>query len=174
MDAYPWLRILALCRTHGPALDCPPGIDGAQLMVAIALCESSLGANCRPRHEPAYDHGGLYDRAEQAVLLSRYGSAAAYSYGPWQMMPVNAPSASPDQLASDAEVAARAFVAFVNRRIFAAEGARTVQQVGEAYNAGHFGPGIPPEAVAYGKHAAFYHDQVAPMLLDAEAHAATV
>src|ERR1017187_8108565 len=110
-------QIADQCRISGPQLvGLPSGIDGAQLLWAMSGNESSFGANCAPRHEPAFDVGGVYAPHMQSIL-AQYGSAAAYSYGPWQIMYVNAwPAATPEQM-SDLKVCAAVTVAFLNRLI---------------------------------------------------------
>jgi hypothetical protein len=74
--------VLKLCFTYGRILQRdldfagvkdPDGIslDGPRLLWAIAGNESHWGANCKPRHEPAYDVDGLYYRqwVRRAALL---------------------------------------------------------------------------------------------------------
>lgn len=128
--------VVALCKKYGPRLALPPGgiLEPVALMCAIAENESTMGANTRPRHEPAYDRGGRYDRAEQAVLLDRYGSKAAYSYGPWQTLPCNALAYSPDELDTDPDAAAQAFVHDMNHRVL--PHAVTLGEMAQVYNAG--------------------------------------
>lgn len=88
-------QIADACR-HAAAtnpMDLPMGLDLTQLLWAICGNESSFGANCNPRHEPAFDVGGTYAHAPAMVrLLDMYGSHAACSYGPMQVMLVNAPA----------------------------------------------------------------------------------
>ena len=72
-------QIADACLAYGPQLtELPYGVDGAQLLWALSGNESSFGANCTPRYEPAYDVGGRYADAD---LLARFGRAAACSYG---------------------------------------------------------------------------------------------
>ena len=94
MTNFTQQEIAAQCRISGPQLiGLPAGIDGAQLLWAISGNESSFGANCTPRHEPAYDVGGRYgSNAVMVPLLTEWGSAAACSYGPLQLMFCNAPA----------------------------------------------------------------------------------
>jgi hypothetical protein len=88
--------VAEVCRQLGPTLkNLPPGVNGATLLWAITGNESSFGANCTPKHEPAYDVGGRYASSPyQAPLLVKFGSAAACSYGPMQVMLCNAPPGS--------------------------------------------------------------------------------
>lgn len=135
MAPVPSQQVLALCRQYGAQLNVPPSIDGVALMAAFAQNESTFGANVTPRHEPAYDSGGHYDRAEQSLLLDKYGSAAAYSYGPWQTLPCNAMKFSPDTLFADPNAAAQAFVGDFNHRV--APHAQTIDAMAQIYNGGH-------------------------------------
>lgn len=140
--------IAAQCRISGPQLrPLPDGVDGAQLLWAISGNESSFGANCTPRHEPAFDVGGVYgDGAVMRPLLVKYGAAAACSYGPWQLMFANAPAGwEPDDL-SDLPKAARATVLFLNRLLVRFQPS-TLAGIGECWNAGH-PMTVPPPGVA--------------------------
>jgi hypothetical protein len=96
----------------------PPSLDGARLLWALAGNESSFGVNVMPRHEPAYDLGGaLAGSMEQSALLERYGSAAACSYGPWQIMLVNAPEGTAPEDFEDLNTAAICTVGFLNSQL---------------------------------------------------------
>lgn len=77
-------RIDALCRiAPGLLTVVPSGIDPEKLMKAIAQVESTYGEHSNPKHEIAFDWGGKYaDR----TALTTWGSDAACSYGPWQVM----------------------------------------------------------------------------------------
>jgi hypothetical protein len=123
-----------LGRTVGPL---PSSIDGAQLLWAITGNESSFGADCVPRHEPAYDVGGVYSRdASQAHLLALFGPAGACSYGPMQVMLVNAPPCTTPESFDDCETAMRAGVYALNKLLtrFRPE---SVTKIGYCYNGGH-------------------------------------
>ncbi len=134
-------EVLALCRTYGPLLqlDEDSGIDGPRLMAAIAWCESSSGQNMTPRYEAAYDIGGAYsENSPQKELLALWGKQAAYTYGPWQMLPCNARGFSPKELFEDNEKCALAFVGFFNRYVAGFRRASTLDQIFQTYNSGHF------------------------------------
>ncbi len=132
------LQIANQCRLSGSSVTpLPAGVDGAQLLWAISGNESSFGANCTPRHEPAFDAGGVYgDDAAMKPLLAKYGTAAAYSYGPWQMLFCNAPAgyAPPDMLVLSK--AAWATVTFLNELLRRWK-PQTMAAIGETWNAGH-------------------------------------
>jgi hypothetical protein len=140
--------MLALCQKHGPELKTAAGIDGVTLMAAIAQNESTFGENVTPRHESAYDFAGFYSsNPDQAALLQKYGSKAAYSYGPWQTLPCNAMSTSPDLLESDLEIAAAAFVLDFNRRV--APRGHSLFQYAQIYNGGHVARNPLPGVIRY-------------------------
>lgn len=122
----------------------PLGIDPAQLFWAISGNESSFGYNCAPRYERAFDKGGIYGASPQmAALLAGFGSAAAFSYGPWQMMFCNAPaSATPEGFANLGSAAVWS-AAFLTRQL-ARFKPQTLAEIGEIWNAGH--PMLTPSA----------------------------
>lgn len=134
-------QIAAACRVFGGQVGpLPAGVDGKQLMWAIAGVESSFGANCTPRHEPAFDKGGAYAaHAPMPLLLARFGSQAACSYGPWQLMFCNAPATYLPTNFSDENAACRATVIFLNAELrrFAP---KNLAEIGECWNAGHICP----------------------------------
>ena len=131
-------QIAAQCRISGPQLvGLPAGIDGAQLLWAMSGNESSFGANCTPRHEPAYDLGGRYgSNWVMAPLLAKWGRAAACSYGPLQLMFCNAPvGATP----SDFDDIVKAFAystAYLNHLLNHWKPGY-LAQIGECWNEGH-------------------------------------
>lgn len=142
-------QVAEACLTWGPKLWVPAGVDGVKLLWALSGCESSFGADAKPRHEPAYDVGGLYAaNPEQAELLKLYGSAGACSYGPWQILLVNVtPPASPDDMAR-IDRCALAVVGFLNREILGREKAQTLEEIAEAYNSGKWKWQTVPAGVA--------------------------
>ena len=130
-------QIAAACTQYGPTVaPLPDGVDGTQLLWAMSGNESSFGANVTPRHEPAFDVGGVYGAsAQMAPLLAKYGSAAACSYGPWQIMFPNAPGATPESF-NDLDFAATASVAFLNKLLTRFH-PQTLGDIGSCWNAGH-------------------------------------
>jgi hypothetical protein len=138
-------QIADICRIYGPQLtNLPSGIDGAQLLWAIAGNESSFGENCAPRHEPAFDVGGVYGNgAVMKSLLAQYGSAAASSYGPWQILFCNCPAGYQPLDMGDLDKAAHATVRYLNQLI-ARWTCTGLSDVGECWNAGH--PMLNPSA----------------------------
>jgi hypothetical protein len=165
--SFPQSEVLALCAEYGPQLRVDLVIDpplvGKYVMGAIAWNESALGADCTPRHEPAWDLGGVYaGEPEQAALLKEYGRAAASSYGPWQLMFYNCPGFTPDELTSDADACARCFLAYFNGYI-QRKGAITLEQIGQAYNLGHVTEDPPESVQQYTKNLALHYTAVAKL-----------
>ncbi|HEX5236143.1 MAG TPA: hypothetical protein VFW25_12530 [Silvibacterium sp.] len=143
-------EVIAACRKWATKLWLPPEINGPQLLWALAGNESSFGANCAPRHEPAYDVGGVYAKnPEQARLLELFGSAGACSYGPWQEMLVNcSPGTRPEDLAENVNRCALEAAGFINDRILRGQKARTIEEIAEAYNSGKWKWEEVPRGVA--------------------------
>lgn len=137
-----------LCRKYGFLLDEPlkdsddgtgRRIIGAQLLWALACRESSKGTNCKPRLEPAYDFGGRYaSESHQRVALEEYGSDAAKSYGPWQVMFCNAPGFTPHELMTQPEKSVTATIGFLKRYVLGARKARTLAQIADTFNSGNW------------------------------------
>jgi len=126
--------IAALCRKYGAQLiGLPTPVEGPRLLWAIAGNESSFGANSNPRHEAAYCTGG---KMHSETLSAAWGCLAHMSYGPWQIMFVNAtPGISPLQMAYDAELTARMVARFIQTYVLAK--AKSLAEIAEVYNAGH-------------------------------------
>ena len=141
-------ELRVLCNSLSVSLSSPPDMDAAALLRALAQVESSGGAQAIPRFEPAYSIGGYYYRRAKHVrdLWREYGDWAACSYSPWQILYVVASElgfdGSPIHL-RDATVAGKYVVRYLNRRIFA-RGAKTIAEVGDAYNSGSFADQMVP------------------------------
>ncbi len=148
-------QIADACRAHAGDLDASllAGYDAAKLMWAICGNESSFGANCTPRHEPAFDVSGTYAKAPaQAALLAKYGSHAACSYGPMQVMLVNAPEGYAPADFDDVDKAIAAG-AFALNRLMEHWKPVSLAQFGAVYNCGHI-----PKIVSPGVHE--YQDEL--------------
>jgi hypothetical protein len=130
-------QVYAACRIYGPQLSpLPAGVDGVTLLWALSGNESSFGADVTPRHEPAYDTDGPYaGNWPMPELLAKYGSAAACSYGPWQILLANAPSYSPTDF-NDINKAAQATVAFLNSQLRQFK-PQSLSDIGSIWNGGH-------------------------------------
>lgn len=167
--SFPQSEILALCSEYGSQmtidLHVDPPVVGRYCMAAIAWNESSLGMNCTPRHEPAWDFGGIYaENPQQMNLLHLYGSAAAYSYGPWQLMFYNCAGMqfTPDELTKDPDACARCFLSYFNGYV-QRKGAITLEQIGQVYNGGHVSESPSANVAAYTKNLALHYAEVAKL-----------
>ncbi len=127
------------CRRWAAHLDVPATIDKAKLLYALSGCESSFGANCAPRHEPSW-HAIAEAHTNPVVdkLTALFGCDAHSSFGPWQLLLLNAIGfAKPEQFA-DLGYCGMQTACFINHRIVKLEGARTVGEIAAAYNAGRW------------------------------------
>ena len=133
--------LIELCKTYGPIVKVPEGVDGVKLLWALAGNESSFGANLAPRHEPGYCRGGKYYNVLQT---GAWGCLAHCSFGPWQVMFPNFPvGTSPLLVMEEPRVAASVTVDFLNRIVFGVHKAATLEQIGQCYNGGHIGADVP-------------------------------
>jgi hypothetical protein len=140
-----WNRrdVLLACKTYAPLVTPIEGIDSAQLLAAMAEKESTMGFDCEPRYEQRYDEGGEYATSPtQQSLLRLYGRQAAMSYGPWQIMLVNATGYSPDELNTNLQACARATITFLNKQIAHFQ-PTTVANIGQIWNGGHIFADVP-------------------------------
>jgi hypothetical protein len=159
--SIPRAELNRLCDLYGSAVHVagcigPDGkaLDGARLLLAMAGRESSFGKDMKPRHEPAYDFGGRYAKAHDvAVGLAKYGAAFACSYGPLQVLAVNAFGFSPTELAACPETAMLAAIGYLNRYVFGHWRCQTLPEICETWNGGHPGatttPGYVNEVTHY-------------------------
>jgi hypothetical protein len=133
-------QVADACRKFGSTVNTallPDELVAQQVLWAICGNESSFGANCAARHEPAYDRGGIYAmNPAQAALLDRFGGLGACSYGPMQVMLVNCPAGfTPDDF-SDVEKGVQAGV-FALSTLLRRNRPTSLAQIGSCYNAGH-------------------------------------
>jgi hypothetical protein len=135
----------ALCRQYGPTLQLAGTndgnghqIDGARLLWAISGCESKFGKNCKPRFESAYYLDGLYYGKSEKLqqLVAVYGRDAACSYGPWQILAVNAKH-SPEVLGADPNAACADAAQFINSFCVRERKCRTLTDFADCYNTGN-------------------------------------
>jgi hypothetical protein len=156
----PRSTVAALSRRYGPQIRMPAGLDGTHFMWAESGAESTFGDDCTPRHEVAYDKGGYYylHSQEDEELVEKYGSLAASSFGPWQMLLINAPGCSPEDLDDNPEKCAQAFASFVNRFVIGFRRAQTLEQMAQTYNSGNFYPNPPAGVLRYGQDVRHYYD----------------
>jgi hypothetical protein len=144
MNSFPVADVLAACRQYGGFLHAPAGLDGVKILTALAAAESgggdvkAVGHDCGPRHEPAYDVGGKVYKTStlQQELVTRHGAAAACSYGPWQLMFMNYPGCTPDQLLHDLPALIEGAVDYFNRYDIGCRKAKNLAEIGEVWNTG--------------------------------------
>lgn len=148
MTTFPTAAVIDLCRQYGPQVHVPAPLDGARLMLAIAAVESgganplAAGHNCGPRHEASYDtNGGFWRQSPtQQDLVREHGTAAACSYGPWQMMFCNfSPDLTPDECNTDLARVAVEFVRHFNLHM-RRWNPQNLDEIGEIWNTGKIGP----------------------------------
>lgn len=136
----------ALCK-FGASLvrNCPPTLDATGVLHALGFVESSHGKYSVPRFEPAYSRKGRYaSRAND----QRWGDAAACSYGPWQIMFINAqgqvPAITPAEMQTSPVSCAVATALFLDNVVLGRQGAQAIEQVLDAWNTGKFTDSILP------------------------------
>lgn len=133
------VALISICQQFGPLLHVPDGLDGVKVLWALAGNESDFGTNCSPRHESGYCpiSKGHY-AAAIAGLTRQFGCLAHCSFGAWQVMLCNCPGFTPLELLQDLDKQVQATVGFLNRAIFDGQGARSLAEIGDAFNAGNF------------------------------------
>jgi hypothetical protein len=147
--SWPREAVLQACRTYGPLLPPIIGLDPVRMLAALAMNESSLGADCTPRHEPDWDIGGIYaSNPEQAKLLEEFPYMAACSMGPWQIMYYNAAGwGTPTDLNTDLSLVTRASLSYLTKQI-KRWNIKTLDGIGQVWN--HGSPVIPPAVPSAG------------------------
>lgn len=167
-------EVAAACRKWSRWLWLPEGagIDGERLLWALSGNESTFGEHCAPRHEPGYCTGGDYQGHRYPVgiygtspavikLTELYEHLAHCSFGPWQILLVNCEQpCAPDELATRIDKCAYETVKFLNRRALHAQGAKTVEEIGIAWNSGtlHHPDGVPAGVARYAADLREYYD----------------
>lgn len=148
------------CRQWGTMLHVPDEIDGPKLLWALSGCESSFGANCKPRHEAFYhDLAEKGTNAQLAALTKQFGCDAHSSFGPWQLLLINASATVRPEDFANINRAAMETALFINRRIIDHEKAQTVEQIAMAYNSGKWQWEQVPAGVArYAAQCRGYYD----------------
>ena len=153
--SYTRQQIASACQSYGSQVGpLPANIDGAQLLWALSGNESSFGANCTPRHEPAYDVGGFIyeahtlDAERLRTLVEQFGSLAASSFGPWQIMFVNCPPNYIPEDMNNLDKAAVATLLFLNRQLNRFRPS-TLELIGAIWNGGNPGALQRPEVQVY-------------------------
>lgn len=137
--------ITELCIQYGPTLEKEaPWLDGECILRAIAMNESAYGTYNVPKYEKAYDLGGVYGSKE---LWRKYGAWAACSYSSWQIMYPTALelgfNGSPADLWRDGTAIYYVVELILRRSI--RKGAKSIQDIFDAYNSGSFRDNIIPQ-----------------------------
>ncbi len=158
--AYTPQEIGDACISNGNFLsNLPNDVTGSQLLWGLAGVESSFGKNLGPRHEPAFDVGGSFYKSSnlQQQLVSQYGSAAACSYGPWQIMFSNAPFTYKPKDLEDLGKVTSATVLFLNS-VLRRFKPKNLGEIGQCWNGGHIFHGeIPSQIQNYVEKLAMYY-----------------
>jgi hypothetical protein len=148
-------ELARLCLLYGPILQADLRnvsdelggiVDGSKLLWAMSGRESSFGKNLGPRFEPAYYIGGsLYAHsAELQHGVSVYGRDFSCSYGPLQVMAVNARGFKLEEIAGSPEKALQAAVARLRVEVLQRQRAATISQICDSWNTGNFRDHIVP------------------------------
>jgi hypothetical protein len=120
MTSYPASLIASFCAQWAPSLQValPSWIDAGRLLWAFTGNESSFGQDCNPRYDARYDTGGILARSlVQAALLQKFGSDAARSYGPLQIMLCNCPKDTTPEEISQLDIAFMCSVSFMKKQM---------------------------------------------------------
>ncbi len=115
-------------------------LDPVALLKAIAYVESSYGENPFGRFEPAFYRGGRYWQKHFDILAFLYGLNVAGSFGPFQILYFTAKRFGFDGNPLDlqtASVSIQYVIAYINE-IIEKRGARSVEEIADAYNSGSF------------------------------------
>ncbi|HVJ09709.1 MAG TPA: hypothetical protein VM554_15130 [Acidisarcina sp.] len=154
-------QVADACKRWGAKLWVPESIDGPRLLWALSGCESSFGANCTPRHEMAYCIG-IYSHDPRVIELTReFGHDAHCSFGPWQLLLVNASSFTTPEDFVRVDRCAMETASYINMRIIRAQKATTIEQIADAYNSGTWRDrSVPEKYIADCVH--YYNDVAMP------------
>lgn len=161
-------QVQAACRQYGPQITIKNlvdgyeyPLDGAKLMWALSGEESTFGADCGPRFEPAYWN---HPSVAQKPLNAEYGQAAAMSYGPWQVMYVNCVKfGTPGEIDGNINLSAESAVDFLNSYIIKIVGAKNLFEVARAYNSGNITVPMPIGVMQYVEKVQSYYEN-APLI----------
>ena len=167
-------QVQEACKKFGPAIHAYSLVDGygyplsgIKLLWAISGQESSFGANCGPRLEPAYWDGAYSETGLQQELNRQYGIAAAKSYGPWQVMYQNCYRlGTPGEIDADINLGAQAAVDFLNDYVIGSQKAVSLQQIARVYNSGNLTVPMTMGVMRYIENVGQYYKN-APTVLEA-------
>lgn len=167
MVSWPRAQVIQACKDLSVRLPRVSGVDPVQLLIALALSESSLGDNCGPRFEPSWYTGGeLAKNPFQKSLIAMYDRGAAMSYGPWQVMFYNLsalyPSVTPETYNTDFETVSKMSITFLANQITKWKPA-SIEAIGWLWNGGNltapFVRALPAGVVNYGRQLHMHYDE---------------
>ena len=143
------MSLLEFCGELSAGLELSvEGLNKSSFLYAVSGVESSFGKNLGPRVEPAYSPGGIYfENAHVRDMYSLYGSDAASSFGPWQIMFIVASElgySGPPKDLSLKEICGPFVVRKFN--LISRNGANSVERLLDAWNTGSWRKGTPPLA----------------------------
>jgi len=140
--------IKQLIETHASELHVPEDLDAEAILWAVYYCERYTKENRAPRFETAYAPGGYYYTISPMVRreFDVWGAWAACSYSNFQILYIIATELGyvgpPLGLDRDA-IAIPYVIRLLNKRILD-KGAKTPEEVADAYNSGSFRDDIKP------------------------------
>jgi hypothetical protein len=150
--------IRKLINEHATALEPPEGIDAEALLWAIYRSEKYDKHNRVPRYEPAFAPAGTYYASHVKELYELWGVFAACSYSNFQILFVTAAELGykgPPLALDHDSVALPWVVRYLQERVLET-GAKTVEEIADAYNSGtHLDGNVP---TAYIKRFRHYYD----------------
>lgn len=150
--------IKRLIQEHAQTLPVPEGIDAEALLWAVYRCEKYDKHNRVPRYEKAYAPEGAYFNDAVEKLYKKWGVFASCSYSNFQILFVVAVELGYEgpPLALDHDSVALPYVVRYIYRRCVHTGAKTVEEIADAYNSGtHLDDNVP---AAYIKRFRQYYD----------------
>lgn len=155
-----YVRSAARMSRHADAHGKAGALDLNGVLWALGGVESSFGKFAhQPRFEKAFARGGRYFDKD---LDAKFGDASAMSYGPWQVMFVNAYRVTggfvaPDELRGMTHAAQVATVLWLDNAVLD-RGARTIREIADAWNTGSHRDSILPAPEYLERVERFYAD----------------
>ena len=142
--------IKGLIEEAAANLKAPKDLDPRCILWALYFNEKYDSRNRTPRYEKSYAPGGYYYEHSEEVRkeYAEWGASAACSYSNFQILYITAREVGYDgpPLALDRDSIALPFVTkLLNVRIFA-KGAKTPEEVADAYNSGSYQDSYKPAA----------------------------
>jgi len=142
--------IKQLIETWAPHLHAPKELSPQCILWALYHCEKYNSRNRVPRFEKAYAPGGHYYNASEEVVCEyvKWGDSAACSYSNFQILYITAHELGYDgpPLALDRDSVALPYVTLLLNIRILKKGAKTPEEIADAYNSGSFRDSNKPEA----------------------------